>query len=154
MGITRRYKDTTLEHELTKPCPLMPDGEWYRSTLHMYYEDGELKYEVSHSSDNIPYDISLNLGTTACAASVMINADCTTTHKLAECRMTFETTGTLLANMAMQASYGWRVDSETNRQRYYLFYYASNPFSYYIADGDTYYDVYVYVVPCEYQNND
>ena len=35
MGITRRYKDTTLEHELTKPCPLMPDGKWHKVEIHI-----------------------------------------------------------------------------------------------------------------------
>ena len=139
--------------DMMKPCPLMPDGEWYRATLHIYYEDGDLKYETSYSSDTVPFTISANFSTGSCNASVLITSAYHNVVKLAECRMTFETTGTVLGNMAMQTSYSWRVDSDTNRQRYYLFYYSSYPYSSYIADGDTYYDVYVYVVPCEYHED-
>ena len=139
--------------DMMKPCPLMPDGKWYRGTLHIYYEDGELKYERVYSSDDCPFDITVNFATSACYASVLMKASYVQSSKLAECRMTFETTGTVLNNMTMQANYAWRVDSSTNKQRYYLFDYTTNPFSYYIADGDTYYDVYVYVVPTEHQED-
>ena len=139
--------------DMMKPCPLMPDGEWYRATLHIYFEDGELKYNISYSSDDCPIDVGVNFGESACYAIAQISNSYIDTFKLAECRMTFETTGTILNNMSMQTNYSWRVDSVNKKQRYYMFYYSPNTFSYYIADGDTYYDVYVYVVPCEHQNN-
>ena len=139
--------------DMMKPCPLMPDGEWYKATLHIYYEDDELKYGMTYSSDDIPIILSVNFNTSSCNASITIKPECLGSYKLAECRMTFETTGTVVGELAMQTSYSWRVDATTSRQRYFLFYYPSKPFSYYIADGDTYYDVYVYVVPCEHQNN-
>ena len=153
MGITKRFNGTQLEQELTKPCPLMPDGEWYQATLHIYYEDDELKYDRVYSSDDCPFDISVNFTESICNASVLMKDSYAQSCKLAECRMTVETSGTVLNVMPMQSNYAWRVDTDTGKQRYYLFYYGSNPFSYYIADGDTYCDVYVYVVPTEHQED-
>ena len=52
MGITKRFNGTQLEQELTKPCPLMPDGEWVLVKDTIYY-DGENYTHTRESPDGL-----------------------------------------------------------------------------------------------------
>ena len=51
MGISKRFNGTQLEQELTKPCPLMPDGEWVKTEIHVTVTDNVFHYTSKHSTD-------------------------------------------------------------------------------------------------------
>ena len=57
MGITKRFNGTQLEQELTKPCPLMPDGEWVKGTLRFGYDPDQTSwwYSVDCTSSKIAF---------------------------------------------------------------------------------------------------
>ena len=96
MGITRRYKDTTLEHELTKPCPLMPDGEWHYSKLE--YVGGDTLWEVYNST---PLITNTKTGT---SLTIALNVD----YAFLEVRCTCDT-GLLNSEINMQNNNAWTV---------------------------------------------
>ena len=59
MGITKRFNGTQLEQELTKPCPLMPDGEWTKNTMRFGYDPEQASwwYTVDCSSSKVAFRI-------------------------------------------------------------------------------------------------
>ena len=128
MGITRRYKDTTLEHELTKPCPLMPDGGWRHNRIIVEYDgtsiylfvDGD-EYDkgyIQYGGSTIPQNEWYIREPTGDA--LYISNDAYNHSGLAECRIYIPYCVNTTGNVQMQGSAGWIIFAN-NLQKYYIF---------------------------------
>ena len=181
MGITKRFNGTQLEQELTKPCPLMPDGEWVWIRCRMRVdENGHVQCKFFRSSDKIGcyrsdgfvvdeyYNNELELqiysgGTNATNLYVGTRKK---DYSLAECRMIIncsklESVSTD-RSAQMQASTGWYTSfsSDINIARDVYFVGNVNPTInssltalYNTWDDDDYIEavVYAYVVPSKFK---
>ena len=133
MGITRRYKDTTLEHELTKPCPLMPDGEWVKIPLEYgFYKTGDdtLQIYIYGEWDDRFISIAPNVRSgevykvaSTSNASFNIQVD-GVEHIFGECRMSFQMNNDILPltnnlHQVLQGLYSWSILSN-GKQAYFI----------------------------------
>ena len=142
MGITRRYKDTTLEHELTKPCPLMPDGEWVKCNAVLNVVDTSTgTITANWSTPDYASKYGLNV---SCNGNLVFICNASSGWKFAECRLTLETESNPSATMTLQGSNAWQI-SNNKSQNYYAL--DNSAFQKIVAGTKVYADFYCYVVP-------
>ena len=134
MGITKRFNGTQLEQELTKPCPLMPDGEWVAVEFQFAQTADKkfVKYKpiagFSETYRNNLFDgnfINLNSFDEWVETSSEPNATWRLTlnanYKYLECRMSIvpAPNARWASAIHVQNSYGWEI-SAVRRQSYII----------------------------------
>ena len=138
MGISKRFNGTQLEQELTKPCPLMPDGEWVKAVIKVIYDEDTETYSHTFESTS-PYITDYSNDSSIIAISCLN----TTPYKFAEVRMTFDTTEPLTTSIEFQTSHAWSVTTQ-GTQVYWAIAYSSQ---YGRQRGTSTYTFYAYIVP-------
>ena len=148
MGITKRFNGTQLEQELTKPCPLMPDGEWnhYRIDLTIS-SDGETVTPIYYYNGSTTSDSRINLSVLKSTGNIYMELLNSSRLKFAECRMCLQfLDGSPSGNFGLQGTYGWQVLAN-KAQRYCA---ISNTTDFAKFNGThTVWDFYCYFIPQE-----
>ena len=134
MGITKRFNGTQLEQELTKPCPLMPDGEWV-AIEYQFAQTADKKFVKVHDIKGVVCDDN-NLTVEGTFIDVdtldqWVEVDTTSNAawrlsvrsgwKYLECRMSVvpSTTAKWASNINIQNTYGWEI-SPAGKQSYLI----------------------------------
>ena len=162
MGITKRFNGTQLEQELTKPCPLMPDGKWVHYHGVITIENSivtDFTYTASTPIDNVDV-YQYNVGTST-SLNCVYRVRRVSGYKIGECRMSMEwlsielASGTSEYQIALQATSSWYdvvrsslADSNV-RQMYQII--PSSSLTDKIANAELAFDLYAYLIPLEYE---
>ena len=162
MGITKRYNGTQLEQELTKPCPLMPDGEWVKWDLTLTKNDSNV-WEKSWSCSSEKFgsistsDIGFGGGQAVNTIDAFFFIKSSVKYQMAECRCTIDTTHTTNSNtssyvyLKSQDSSGWfiRVYYDGGRQNNQEIYTVLSSLTSEYLGGSIHCTLYTYLVPTD-----
>ena len=121
MGITKRFNGTQLEQELTKPCPLMPDGKWVHLQGKLTWNaDTETYTTTNISNDDLIITNYRGSGDTT-NPSIYLQTRSSNVHLL-ECRESVDMTSdvNLGVQIPLQASLAWFIQP-SHLQGYQMF---------------------------------
>ena len=146
MGIAKRFNGTQLEQELTKPCPLMPDGGWVHLGIHDIQYDSTaetpLTWSVVRDGDRTLQPIIKYVCNTGNIYIYLDNIG----YQMGEVRCTFKQGTGATTQMSIQGSTGWRISPNGTQEYFFCSTTGAIPNS--IGNG-AYIDFYVYIIPVE-----